>query len=252
MPSEFHSKVRLCVVPANPTFATHSLFDRRYREPKGSAIDEFLLRIEASNRLAPRPDDFDPLQAQLILLGVVAAVESYVRTLFRRVIAVDRTSQGAVEHNDVSFGAAMHLSKELLPEAILERISFVSYSNISEAVKKLLAIKGPFPAELDLATRDYVRVCQLRHCAVHRFGKLGASNAITLGLENHKELMEKPLVLSYPALQDSIAIATGFVKSLNNFVFNELISRIPPTKWEGLYAKDREQFGVYYRLFADG
>lgn len=251
MASEFRSRLVLGAVPANPALLTHSLFDRSYREPKGSAIDEFLRRVEAANRLAPRPMDFDAFQGQLVLLGVVAAVESYIRTLFRRLIAVDKTSQEAVEHMDVSFGAAMHLSKDLMPEAILERISFISYSNISESIKTLLAVKGALTPELVTAIEDYVRVCQLRHCAVHRFGKLGASNAIQLGLEEHKALLEKPLLLNYRALQDAIAIATSFVKTLNNFLFNALLSRIPLDQWNGVYSDDRELFGRYYLIFAD-
>jgi hypothetical protein len=251
MAAEFRSRLILCAVQVNPALLTHALFDRKYREPRGSAIDEFLRRVEAANRLAPRPTDFDAFQGQLVLLGVVAAVESYIRALFRRLIAADRTCQEAVEHMDVTFGAAMHLAKELLPEAILERISFVSHGNISESIKTLLAVKGALPPELEMAIKDYVRVCQLRHCAVHRFGKLGANNAIQLGLEDHKELLEKPLLLNYRALQDAIAIATSFVKTMNNFLFNALLSRIPRDQWTGRYSEDREIFGRYYVIFAD-
>jgi hypothetical protein len=251
MAAEFRSRLILCAVQVNPVLLTHALFDRGYREPKGSAIDEFLRRVEAANRLAPRPTDFNAFQGQLVLLGIVAAVESYIRTLFRRLIAADRICQEAVEHMDVTFGAAMHLAKELLPEAILERISFVSHGNISESIKTILAVKGALSPELEMAIKDYVRVCQLRHCAVHRFGKLGANNAIQLGLEDHKELLEKPLLLDYRALQDAIAIATSFVKTLNNFLFNALLSRIPREQWTGRYSKDREIFGRYYVIFAD-
>jgi hypothetical protein len=251
MASEFRSRLVLCAVQVNPALLTHSLFDRSYREPKGSAIDEFLRRVEAANRLAPRPTDFDAFQGQLVLLGAVAAVESYIRTLFRRLIAADKICQEAVEHMDVSFGAAMHLTKDLLPEAILERISFLSHSNISESIRTLLAVKGALSPELETAIEDYVRVCQLRHCAVHRFGKLGVNNAIQLGLENHKALLEKPLLLNYRALQDAIAIATSFVKTLNNFLFNALLSRVPHDQWTGLYSKDRQVFGSYYLIFAD-
>lgn len=247
----FRCKLILCVAQANPTFDTHTLFDIQYKESTDSPVDEFLLRLNAINKLAPQPNNFDPFQGQLVLLGVVAAVESYIRTLFRRLIAIDETCQQSVNMQDVSYGAAMHLSKSMLPEAILERSSFVSHRSIHEAMKDLLAVKGAFPADLESAIKEYVRVCQLRHCAVHRFGKLGVNNAISLGLTDHKNLLEKPLRLDYTALQNTIAISTNMVKTLNNFLFNEMVSRLPAASWTKQYSVDKPLFIRYYDMFSD-
>ncbi len=251
MATNFRSKLSVCVAPANPILITQVLFDSLYKESPDSPIDEFLNRLGAINKLAPQPMNFDPFQGQLVLLGAIAAVESFVRTLLRKIISLDEDSQASVNDKDVSFGAALHLSKELLPEAILERRSFISKKSIHEALRELLAVKGAFPADLDKSIEDYVRVCQLRHCAVHRFGKLGTSNAISLGLADHKDLLEKPLKLDYVALQNTIAIATGVVKTLNNFLFNEILSRVPSGKWTGIYSQDRSLFIRYYSLFCD-
>jgi hypothetical protein len=139
----------------------------------------------------------------------------------------------------------------MMPEAILERITFISESSITDALRGLLAVKGQLPPDLTLAIKDYVRICQLRHCAVHRFGKLGVSNAISLGLAEHNALLEKPLKLDYTALQNAIGISTGFVKTINNFLFNEILSRVPSQNWTGTYARDRSLFMKYYALFAD-
>lgn len=251
MAAQFRSKLRVCVAPVNPALRTHELFDVHYKEPLDSPISEFLRRLQLINTLAPRPVGFDPLQGQLVLLGAIAAVESYIRTLFRRLIAVDEVCRESVHKHDVSFGAAIHLSKDMMPEAILERISFISRASIVDAVRDLLAVRGNLPAEVLVAIDDYARICQLRHCAVHRFGKLGVSNAIALGLSDHTRLLEKPLKLDYAALQNAIGVCTGFVKSLNNFLFNEMLSRIPSDAWSGVYGKDKGLFLRYYNLFAD-
>jgi hypothetical protein len=247
----FRCKLVVCISPANPVLQTHTLFDATYRESPDSPVDEYLKRLASLNQLAPQPLNFNPFQGQLVLLGVIAAVESFIRTLFRRIISLDEISQNKVNDRDVSFGAALHLSKELLPEAILERLSFISEKAIVDALKDILAVKGAMPADLDKAIEDYVRVCQLRHCAVHRFGKLGVSNAINLGLANHKDLLEKPLKLEYASLQDTIAISTCLVKTLNNFLFNEMLSRVQASQWTGSYAQDRELFLRYFNLFRD-
>lgn len=247
----FRTKLTMCVAAATPILDTHSLFDSNYREPNISAIDEFSVRVRALNILAPRPVGFDPSQGQLVLLGVIAAVESYLRTLFRRLIYSDPGCKDAVQKRDVTYGAAIHLAPELLPEALLERISFISRENIEKAIKELLGLQGVLPSDVVTATESYVRICQLRHCAVHRFGKLGASNAISLGLSTHGALMEKPLRLDYTSLQSAIAICAGFVKSINNFLFNAVLSRVPEAEWSGAYQIDRPKFIAYYALFAD-
>jgi hypothetical protein len=251
MAKNFRCRLTLCVSPVNPVLNTEKLFDLNYKESTASPIDEFLTRLLSINRLAPQPTAFDPFQGQLVLLGVVAAVESYFRTLFRRLIAFDSICQISVEERDVSYGAALHLPRNMLPEAMLERISFVSYFNITNAIRELIGIKGNIPADLDLAIEDYVKVCHLRHCAVHRFGKLGVSNAISLGLSQHKELLEKPLNLDYAALQNAIAISTCLVKTINNYLFNELLSRLSSSIWTEKYGKDKPLFIGYYKLFSD-
>ncbi|WP_230418842.1 hypothetical protein [Undibacterium griseum] len=251
MATTFRCRLTLSVSPANPPLITEQLFDQQYKESTDSPIDEFLTRLQAINRLAPQPTNFDPFQGQLVLLGVIAAVESYFRTLFRRLIAFDSICQESVHERDVSYGAAIHLPKDMLPEAMLERISFVSSENITKAIREMLAIKGNLPPDLDTAIKDYARVCQLRHCAVHRFGKLGVSNAISLGLTGHKSLLEKPLKLDYVALQNTIAISTGLVKTLNNFLFNEMLSRLPAANWSTQYVRDKPLFLSYYKLFSD-
>lgn len=230
---------------------THALFDRAYKESTASPIDGFMERLEVLNKLCPKPDDFNIYQGQLVLLGVVAAVESFLRTVLRRAIKLDPTAEATVHDQEVSYAAALHLNDELMPEAILERFSFISKRSIDSALRDLLAVKGELPSDLDAAIEGYVTICHMRHCAVHRFGKLGASNAIALGFGLHKDLLEKPLRLDYAALQSSIAIATAFVRTVNNFLFNELLSRVPQSSWTGNYTQDRSLFAGYYDLFAD-
>lgn len=247
----FRSTLSLGASPANPALDTALLFDGTYKEPKGSPIDEFQRRLHLINRSAPQPNSFDAFLGQLVLLGTVAAVESYFRTLFRKLINIDPVCQESVHKRDVSFGAALHLPRELLPEAILERMSFVSLDSIQDGMKELLSVKGALPADVANAIGDYARICHLRHCAVHRFGKLGTGNAIFLGLAAHHKLLEKPLALDYSSLQNAIAIASGLVKTVNNFLFNAILSRIASDKWTGSYGMDRPLFLSYYDLFAD-
>lgn len=251
MAAPFKAQLVTCSVSTAPRLSTHLLFDNNHLEPKTSPIDQFLERLHSINRLSPNPANFDPLQGQLVLLGVIAAVESYLRTLLRKVIAVDELSQEASYKRDISFGAAVHLHRDMMPEAIMERVSFISKDSITGTIKDCLGIKGHSPSSLESSIDDYVKICHLRHCAVHRFGRLGASNALALGIQDHRELLEKPLLLDYLSLQTAISISTNLVKTINNFLFNEIISRLPDHSWQGSYTKDRKKFLLYYGIFAD-
>lgn len=251
MAAPFKAQLVTCAVSTAPRLSTHLLFDNNHLEPKTSPIDQFLERLHSINRLSPNPANFDPLQGQLVLLGVIAAVESYLRTLLRKVIAVDELSQEASYKRDISFGAAVHLHRDMMPEAIMERVSFISKDSITGTIKDCLGIKGHSPSSLESSIDDYVKICHLRHCAVHRFGRLGASNALALGIQDHRELLEKPLLLDYLSLQTAISISTNLVKTINNFLFNEIISRLPDHSWQGSYTKDRKKFLLYYDIFAD-
>lgn len=251
MAAPFKAKLTTCLVPAAPPLSTHLLFDNNHLEPTNSAIDQFLDRLGSINMLSPAPANFNPLQGQLVLLGVIAAVESYLRTLMRKIISIDEISRESSYKRDISFGAAVHLHKDMMPEAVLERISFISKDSIVSAMRECLGVKGHLPSHVESAIDDYVKICHLRHCAVHRFGRLGASNALALGIQDHRELLEKPLVLDYLSLQTSISISTNLVKTINNFLFNETISRLSDNTWQGTFTKDKKTFLLYYGIFAD-
>lgn len=250
-PKAFRPSITVSLSGVTPGLVTHQLFDANHREPAGSPLDEFHRRLNELNVLVPPPGSFQSTHGQLFLLGTISAVESYVRTLLRRLILLDVVSQTLVQDQHVSYGAALHLPKDLMPEAILERVSFTSQRRIVDALRLLLGVKGELPSDLEESVAAYANICQLRNCAVHRFGKLGSNNAIALGIEDHKHLMEKPLRLDYVALQSAIAIAAGFARTLNNFLFNEMLARVPPNQWSGDYRRDAPLFKRYYAVFSD-
>ena len=174
-----------------------------------------------------------------------------MRALIRNVMAIDIASQKKVETRQISYGAAVHMSAELLPEALLEGFSFAGKVSVIDALRKILAIDSELPGDVDKVLGDYGTICHLRHCAVHRFGKLGARSAIELGLAEHSELLEKPLALDYAALQTAITIVVALVRTLNNYVFNEILSRSAEIDWNKAYSSNRVPFAKYYRIFAD-
>lgn len=228
------------------TLETKESFDTEYRDPGLSAIDHFCEKQRELARLLP-PDP-SPILTSLVLLGIVSAVESYCREVIRRVILVDSVSRKKCEGKQLSFGAARVLGTELLPEALLEGVSIAGSSNIKETFRTFLDVDLNKSTRLKSAIEHFSVVVELRHCAVHRFGKLGTKNAIALGLDLHLSCIEKPLLLSYAGMQTVLEISFSLVCELNNYLYAKILER-SNDNWSWDYRRDKKRFGQVFCLF---
>lgn len=242
---------------------TMILFDAQHDDSATSPIDQF---IENSVRLtklwvAPPPEqELEPALGILLLLGYISAVESYMRALIRRLISCDPFSRKHCESLQLSFGAALHHKLEVLPEALLEETVFSGKDEITKALNKFIEIQINNNKALTALLSQYDIVCQLRHCCVHRFGKLGAKNAIALGLQSHKEFLEKPILLKKSSISSIADLLITLVKSINIEVFRFVMNRSATSVlngqgklgigWTWNKDKDKKLFNTYYSVFA--
>jgi len=243
-------------------FDTATCFDRDYVETLCSPIDQFIENANAVNLLYLTMSSIPDALGRLALLGYMSAVESYLRAVLRGIVNLDEYAAKLVEPLSVPFGAALHLKQGMLAEALLEEFSFAGSGNVKDAMKIFVGVKGHRPAEVDKSLREYQKICEMRHCCVHRFGKLGAKNAIRLGLSSHGKMLEKPLVLSKDALEDIALALRSFVKVINNYLFRAIMERtvinqnddgterLYQQDWTWGYKADRPRFIRYYNLFA--
>jgi hypothetical protein len=192
----------------------------------------------------------------LFLLGFVSNVESYFRRLIREVILIDHHSYKECLEQPLTYAAALHHTDKLLPEALLEQCTFISFENIKNTVKSFLGItisgQATEQKELEECLRMFEQLCHLRHCIVHRAGLLGSRNAIKLGIEEHKFFFEKPIILNSSFLQEASTICLNCVRTFNNFAFNVLIKRHIENEKYNIswnYNKDKKWFNKYFNLF---
>lgn len=247
--------------PLKPGFDTTLIFDVSKKSIGISPIDEFIANNNEINKIWLGPVEPSPELASLVLLGYVSAVESYMRALFRELIHIDCSCRRHLSSSQISFSAAMNHERINMPDALLEATTFVGTDYIKKAVTKFLDLAKPFPG-MDKHFAEFEKICQLRHCCTHRFGKLGAKNAAVLGMTAHNKFLERPLRLTSAALSDVAEILRTFVKSFNNDIFgkimertvveqlNESIPSIDKVIWKWNYAGDKPVFEKYYKLFA--
>lgn len=191
----------------------------------------------------------------LFLLGFVSNVESYFRSVIRSAILIDPICYKACLEQQLTYAAAVHHERELLPEALLENCTFISLSNIAKTINSYLGISMQGKdAEVLALTKEielFEQLCELRNCIVHRAGLMGSKNAIKLGIDHHKNYFEKPIVLNTAFLQESSVVCLNAVKGFNNFLFNTLVRRIEKETdtfiWD--YRVDKKHFEKYFDLF---
>ncbi len=237
-----------------PNINTINFFDQSYQEPQFSAIDIYNSKKNVHIRLLGEPSESDEwkLLVNLIMLGFISLVESYCRCIIRRVLIVDKQARSFSFKNNVSYAAAVYHEKSILPEALLEDATFISESNILDTIKIFtgLRIDRQKSPSVISALQKYEQVCQLRHCIVHRSGLLGTKNALKLGLEQHYTFLEKPIIISYDAIQSIISVCDNVVKELNDEIFNLLLDGIAQQfEWTGDLRKDKKTFSKYFDVF---
>lgn len=256
--------------PAKTKLDTVNWFDVKHATQVQSPVDEFRSNLSQINKLylqAESRGEYKPMLGSLVYLGMVSAAEGYFRSLLRRLILIDPACQHNAASRTVTYGAAVHHEPDLLPEALLEGISLASTKSVASELKTLCNISqmtkdGGVPATLRQLFDNFSAICQVRHCGIHRFGKLGSQQALRLGMDQHKPLLEKPLALTVPHLQDIAEALEALIRAVNSYCFADILKKThtagPTGKdkklyqvaWELDWTLDEKRFTSYYEIFA--
>lgn len=238
---------------------TISLFNRSAIDSNLSPIDNFIEKIRSLNIISLRVSldttldiELKETQNNLVLLGYTSAVESYIREIMRKLILLDKFCMNCNHDMPLTFGAVLGHKSDKLPEALLEGASFASKKNIIESIKKHLGLVVNQENELITTLEEFEKVCHLRHCIIHRYGKLGSNNAIHLGLDTHKEFFEKPIKLDMPSIQLISGCCENTVIVINQLLFKLILERTSDKKnciWNWDLRKDKTLFIKYFNLF---
>lgn len=252
-----------------PSLRTSAIFKHESPVERLSPIDRFTVNCNGIARLVMEEDYLrgtKPVPSELatvVILGYVSAVESYLRAMLSGLIAIDEYAQLVVERKTLTYGAVLHHDAGLLPDALLEGTSFASRDNIRDALKEYLRLFTAKMPGVDEALREFQRVCEVRHCCVHRFGRLGSNNAISLGLAEHGALLEARVEPDIDQLQEVLLSMRVLVRVLNTAIFAAVIERTGTAtikdekfpyswtrSWSWRWPTDRRRFLGYYDLFA--
>lgn len=220
-----------------------------------SAIGRFMHQRELLVKILGKEEETETwrLTANLVIIGIVSAVESYFRAMIRGVLIIDKGSRIKSYKNKVSYGAALFHASHLLPEALLEDSTFVSGVSIPKNLKSFLELDVNLQQkpEIDAVLKEYEKVCQLRHCIAHRSGLLGSKNAIELGLDSFSNHLEKPISLSLDSVNNVFNICHNLVLEFNDYIFEKIMAgTVHKEDWSGDLRKDKRKFLPFFTLFS--
>jgi len=265
---------------------THNLFDTSFNDQCISAIDAFMFNNKELNKLIFEPtekisdikeliisgnlDDTtgrkiiallsvpvsNPRFLNLILLGYISSVEAYFRQLIRNLVNLDQYVKQNCELQPINYGTTYYQTCDMFPESLMDGTTFIKSDNIKNECNKLLgvSIQVTKKSSLEVAFKDFDSICQLRHCIVHRFGKIGVNNIIKLGIhkEDFKDCIEKPITMNFNAIQKASKITVNIVRELNQTIWTHVMKRLqnsePPT-WTWDLRSDKSQFRKYLNVF---
>lgn len=272
-------------------FDIRSSIDTGHIEAPTSPIDQFIIKNRELNSLLLDPNKFkdqidglygsrrlsqraynslnlslfntrrvSPVLANLVLLGHISAVESYFRALFRKVVLIDSETQKNCYEKSLNYGAVLVHEKESLPDALLELISFSSRRSIEDMLKDYFGIKGSLPSNLITVLNEYNKICQMRHCIVHKFGTLGVNN-IKHDFSGHSSYVGKPVKNNFSSIQNASQICSNLVHDVNQLVWQVVMMRQIADfnqnrwvkkvniNWTWIWKSDKKIFKKYFDVF---
>lgn len=222
---------------------------------ESSPFQKFIEQREMLTKILGREEDSEEwrMKANLVTIGIVSSVESYFRSVIRRLLIVDEESRTVSYKNKVSYGAVLYHVPELLPEALLEDCVFLHKEKIKDNLKSFLGFQINFQKEPDLnkALEEYEKVCHLRHCIAHRSGHLGSKNAIELGLDKFSPYLEKPISPTLDSVNNVFNICQNAVMECNDHLFDCIVKRtVTRGVWTGDLRRDKKEFAKFFSIFS--
>ena len=214
-----------------------------------SPIDDYYAYVEELLKLGlPKAFDENSTLGKLLLLGLVSGVENYVRAILAGLIRVCPICRATASDHQIPFGAIDFYGDEGVELSLFDATSLAGDDEIRKKTQKLLALPVPSQGSLDGALKEFGKVCELRHAAIHARGRLGRGNARALGLGPQNE--NSVLTLTYSGIQTAGAICHSMVRSYNRFLFRETIQRwIAHSRFTGDWGSDGATFSELFNMF---
>lgn len=184
----------------------------------------------------------------VLLLGVVSATEQYFRALIAGLVRVCPVVRKLAAPLPLSFGALDYYRPDELGLALLEHVSLATAGEVRKQTQKLLGIDTKQESSTDAALKEYEKLCQLRHAAVHAHGELGHQNLQELGFLSSPGRLA--LRIELPGFHSAADVCNNVVRAYNRLLYRRTVERwIGEKALHGTWGEDAVIFTAAHALF---
>lgn len=219
-------------------------------DPSGSPIDIYYNRVEkllvrAQAAQSANEDELIPL----LFLRLISATESYSRDLLSRLPALCPFIWKHCSKEMVSLGAGFHYSRNIIPVATLEHVSFCTKGEIHKQTLKITNCHPVSDGSLRVAIENFELVSQLRHSIVHSYDELFYNNVKELGILDSAG-SRFAVKISPIVFQNFVSICYSFVRAYNRFLLDSILQNwIDQNHLSFEWKNDKEKFSQLFDCF---
>lgn len=233
--------------PETPNPIYPDTFLRKARRKLGSPIDEYYLL--AQELVLTGTDDQltrHPGLGRLILLGLVAGVDTYFHRIIAGAVRVCPLCWDRAASHQVALGALEYYGPDDISLGLVEQSSFATRGEVLKWSKKLLNMTWERSDSLGVAMDTFGQVCEMRHAAVHA-GILSSGSARTLGTSTgHRH----ELALEWQQIQDTAGACHTVVRAYNRALLRGIVhSWVAQHLLTGDWKVDKPLVDPLFKLF---
>lgn len=215
-----------------------------------SAIDDYFECTDGLKAKIIASEAVDAELLGLLTIGVISAVEFYLRTIFSRVPDICPFAQRHMEMTAVAAGAAAYYSNSGIPYllSLFDHESLANGEKIKTTCKKCVGLNLMDDGSVQKVIEDFEKLCELRHCLVHARGYVGlkASNALELEARTPKKVL-----LDRAGVLEVLKIAHNVVRAVNRFLADGIANRwVDRNYLTGVWHDDKDRFTRLFSSFS--
>jgi hypothetical protein len=186
---------------------------------------------------------------KLLVMGLVAGVESYIRSILLGVTTTCPSSRELVADQMIAVGSIDYYGVKHVNLALFEGVSFAGDTEITKKTKQLTGVTWTPLSSVDVALKAFDRICHMRHAAIHAQGALNRGNARALGI-NASNGRKLNIVIELADLHHAARICIDFVRAYNIELYRGIVQKWLSAKiLTGTWRTDKVFYKPLFDLF---
>ena len=217
--------------------------------PRSNPISRYFEATDHLKRKLIISGDDDAATLGLLVIGVISALEYYVRSIFARVYIICPVSQRHSELLGAPLGGPSFHAGTGHPYLLsaFDHESLADSKKIKAHCEKYLGLRISSDKSVEAVLSDFDKLCELRHCLVHANGYVGLKASHELKLAGRAP---KKIIFKKESVFDVLKVTHNVVRAVNRALANNSVDRWVDSGFlTGVWSVDKDRFSELFALF---